>query len=122
MLTIKNGKILHKKSVCILFCIRSLDTRRNTRATANSYELKKLFDEGLHALLSSPFKEFFIGACTVDTAIGSYLDDAVCNGLYYLVVVAGEDNYTLEITESVVYCGDGFKVEMVGGTVEEDNV
>ncbi len=77
-----------------------------------------LFDKGLHALFSSPLKEFFVGACTVDTAIGSYLDDAVCNGLNYFVVVAGEDNYALEITQSIVYCGDGFEVEVVGGTVE----
>ena len=77
-----------------------------------------LFDKGLHALFSSPLKEFFVSAHAVDTAIGSYLDDAVCNGLYYLVVVACEDYYALEITERIVYCGDGFEVEVVGGTVK----
>ena len=81
-----------------------------------------LFYKGLHALFSSPLKEFFVSAHAVDTAIGSYLDDAVCNGLNYLMVVACEYDNALEIAQCVVHSGDAFKVKVVGGSVKQNYI
>ena len=49
----------------------------------------------------------------VDSALWSKLDDAVCHGLYELVVVATEEDVSLEAYEVVVESLDTFKVKVV---------
>ena len=58
----------------------------------------------------------------VNGAVGSQFDDAVGNGLDELMVVAREQNITLELHQVVVESLDAFKVKVVGGSVEYKTV
>ena len=74
-------------------------------------------------LLLFPSKILFIRAATVDdTAIGSNLNDAVCNCVDQFVVVRGEDQISFERGETVIYRADRFQIQMVGGLVQQQEI
>ena len=81
-----------------------------------------VLDEGLHTALAAEIEELFICSHSVEAAVGGYLDDSVRNGLGYLVVVSCEDDNSLELGKSVIHGGNGFKVEVVGRSVEYQHV
>ena len=58
----------------------------------------------------------------VDCSVWSQLYDAVCHGLYELVVMAAEEDVALESYEVVVESLNALEVEMVSWCVEYETV
>ena len=79
--------------------------------------LKLDIKEALSLLI---FNEVLVAALTVEIgAVGLDLDDSVCDRVNDLVVVRGKENVALEGGKTVVYGGNGFKIEVVCGLGEK---
>ena len=77
---------------------------------------------GLLLLDAVAIDVFVEGHLLVYDAIGGDLDDAVTHGLYHLVVTRCDDHIATEVCETVVQCGDGLKVQVIGRFVEDEHI
>ena len=64
---------------------------------------------------------FVVGHHAVDEAVLCQLDDAVCDRLRELMVVAREDDIEREGLQTIIESLHGFQVEMVGGLIEQQD-
>ena len=69
-----------------------------------------------------PLQIFLISACPVDAALRCDLDNAVCHSFQNLVVVRGQNDYALEIHQTVIDSGDALQIEVVGRSVQKQYV
>ena len=69
-----------------------------------------------------PLQIFLISALPVDAALRCDLDNAVCHSFQNLVVVRGQNDYALEIHQTVIDSGDALQIEVVGRSVQKQYV
>ena len=58
----------------------------------------------------------------IDDTVRSQLDDTVRHGLYELVVMAGEQDISLECLQCIIEGLDGFQVQVVGRSIQDQAV
>ena len=61
-----------------------------------------------------PLQIFLMSALPVDAAFRRDLDNAVCHSFQNLVVVGRQNDYALEVHQTVIDSGDALQIEVVG--------
>ena len=69
-----------------------------------------------------PLQIFLISALPVDAAFRRDLDNAVCHSFQNLVVVGRQNDYALEVHQTVIDSGDALQIEVVGRSVQKQYI